>query len=74
MPSPTSRASTASSASRSRRGYQGIAFRKSDGELREAVTAALRGMIADGSYRAVLTKYGLAGNAVSEPTLNAATQ
>jgi polar amino acid transport system substrate-binding protein len=55
-------------------GYQGIAFRKSDTQLREAVTAALRGMIADGSYLAVLQKYGLAANAVSEPTLNAAPQ
>jgi polar amino acid transport system substrate-binding protein len=55
-------------------GLQGIAFRKGDTALREAVTDALRGMIADGSYKAVLTKYGLAANAVAEPTLNAATQ
>jgi polar amino acid transport system substrate-binding protein len=55
-------------------GYQGIAFRKSDTQLREAVTSALRGMIADGSYLAVLQKYGLAANAVAEPTLNAAPQ
>ena len=44
-------------------GYQGIAFRKSDVQLREAVTAALRGLIADGTYKTVLTKYGLAANA-----------
>lgn len=55
-------------------GYQGIAFRKSDTALREVVTTALREMIADGSYKAVLTKYGLAANAVSEPLLNAAPQ
>ncbi len=55
-------------------GLQGIAFRKADAALREAVTDALRGMIADGTYGAVLAKYGLAGNAVAEPTLNAATQ
>jgi polar amino acid transport system substrate-binding protein len=55
-------------------GDQGIAFRKSDTQLRDAVTTALRGMIADGSYLAVLTKYGLQANAVAEPTLNAATQ
>ena len=55
-------------------GYQGIAFRKDDAALREAVTEALRGMIADGSYQATLAKYGLAANAVAEPLLNAAPQ
>ncbi len=55
-------------------GYQGIAFRKDDTALREAVTDALRGIIADGTYAAVLAKYGLSGNAVAEPLLNAATQ
>ena len=55
-------------------GYQGIAFRKDAGALREAVTDALRGMIADGTYMAVLTKYGLAANAVAGPLLNAAPQ
>jgi len=55
-------------------GYQGIAFRKNDAALREAVTAALRGLIADGTYQAVLTRYGLAGNAVAQPLLNAAPQ
>jgi polar amino acid transport system substrate-binding protein len=55
-------------------GYQGIAFRKDDAPLREAVTDALRGIIADGTFKAVLTKYGLAANAVAEPLLNAAPQ
>ncbi len=31
-------------------------------------------MIADGSYKAILDKYGLAANAVAAPTLNAAPQ
>ena len=55
-------------------GYQGIAFRKDAAPLREAVTEALRGLIADGTYKAILTKYGLAANAVAEPLLNAAPQ
>ena len=55
-------------------GFQGIAFRKSDTQLREAVTGVLRAMIADGSYKAILTKYGLQANAVAEPTLNASPQ
>lgn len=55
-------------------GYQGIAFRKDDAALREVVTETLRAMIADGTYGAILGKYGLGGNAVKEPLLNAATQ
>ncbi len=55
-------------------GDQGIAFRKTDTALRDAVTDALRGLIADGSYQAVLAKYGLGANAVTEPMLNASAQ
>ena len=55
-------------------GYQGIAFRKDNAALRETVTNALRELIADGTYTTILTKYGLAANAVKEPLLNAATQ
>ncbi len=55
-------------------GYQGIAFRKDAAPLRDAVTQALAGMITDGSYAAILAKYGLSANAVAAPTLNAATQ
>ena len=55
-------------------GYQGIAFRKDAGPLREAVTAALSELIADGSYAAILTKWGLAANAVAQPLLNASPQ
>jgi polar amino acid transport system substrate-binding protein len=52
-------------------GYQGIAFRKTDTALRDAVMEALRGMIADGSYAAILGAYGLGANAVAEPLVNA---
>lgn len=55
-------------------GYQGIMFRKDDVALREVVTQHLAAMIADGSYKAILDKYGLGANAVSQPMLNAATQ
>ena len=55
-------------------GYQGIMFRKDDGALREVVTVQLEAMIADGSYKAILDKYGLGANAVREPMLNAAPQ
>lgn len=52
-------------------GYQGIAFRKTDAALREAVMQALGGMMQDGSYQAILDKYGLGANALSTPLVNA---
>jgi polar amino acid transport system substrate-binding protein len=55
-------------------GYQGIMFRKDDTVLREVVTQRLAAMIADGAYKAILDRYGLGGNAVAKPLLNAATQ
>jgi polar amino acid transport system substrate-binding protein len=56
------------------KGYQGIMFRKDDAVLREVVTEKLAAMIADGSYKAVLDKWGLGANAVVQPMLNAASQ
>ena len=55
-------------------GYQGIMFRKDDAAFREVVTQHLAAMIADGSYRAILDKYGLGANAVRQPLMNAAAQ
>lgn len=55
-------------------GYQGIMFKKDATALREVVTATLAAMIADGSYKAILTRYDLAANAVAEPKLNASPQ
>jgi polar amino acid transport system substrate-binding protein len=55
-------------------GYQGIMFRKDDAALREVVTQHLAAMIADGSYKAILDKYGLSASAVPRPMMNAATQ
>lgn len=52
------------------RQYQGMAFAKKDTALRDAVGAALKGMIADGSYKAVLAKWGLEANAVTGLTIN----
>ena len=55
-------------------GYQGIMVRKEDAALREMLTATLAAMIKDGSYMAVLDKYGLGANALAEPLLNASPQ
>ncbi|WP_102227179.1 ABC transporter substrate-binding protein [Acidimangrovimonas sediminis] len=55
-------------------GYYGIAFPKKSTQLREVVTEALDGLIKDGTYGKILTKYGLQDSAVAKPMLNAATQ
>lgn len=55
-------------------GYQGIMFRKDDAALREAVSEQLAMMMADGSYKTILDKFGLGANAVAKPMMNAAPQ
>ena len=55
-------------------GYQGIMVRKDDVALRGVLTDVLAGMIRDGSYQAILARYGLGGNAVAQPLLNAGPQ
>ncbi|HYI90465.1 MAG TPA: ABC transporter substrate-binding protein [Beijerinckiaceae bacterium] len=52
------------------RQHQGMGFAKKDTALRDAVAAALKAMIADGSYKAVLAKWNLEANAVSEVMIN----
>ncbi|MET9111119.1 ABC transporter substrate-binding protein [Streptomyces zhihengii] len=48
----------------------GIATRKSEGQLREALRAALNAIIQDGSYGKVLAKWGLAEGAVDKARTN----
>ncbi|SED57165.1 amino acid ABC transporter substrate-binding protein, PAAT family [Rhizobiales bacterium GAS191] len=50
--------------------YQGIAFRKSDTEFREAVTDALQALIKDGTYQKTLDTWHLSNNAVSGILIN----
>jgi polar amino acid transport system substrate-binding protein len=50
--------------------YQGIAFRKSDTEFREAVTDALQALIKDGTYQNTLDTWHLSNNAVSGILIN----
>ena len=52
-------------------GHYGIAFAKDSGDLRGAVKATLEAMKADGSYVAILDRYGLKNAAVPEFTVNA---
>lgn len=50
--------------------YQGIAVKKDQTEIRDAVMAAFAALVTDGTYKAILTKYGLQDNAVAAPVLN----
>ena len=55
-------------------GYQGIAFRKDETQLRAAVLTTLQGLIADGTYAAILKSYNLSANALNTPTIDGATR
>jgi polar amino acid transport system substrate-binding protein len=51
----------------------GIAMPKNDGSLAKAVQGALVALIADGSYKTILTKWGVADGAITAPVINGAT-
>jgi polar amino acid transport system substrate-binding protein len=51
----------------------GIAIAKDAGTLKNAVLAALMALMADGTYRQIITKWGVEAGAVSSPSINAAT-
>ncbi len=52
-------------------GFTGIAVAKSDTALAAAIAAALDGMIADGSYAALLARWTLSPAAIAKATINA---
>jgi polar amino acid transport system substrate-binding protein len=51
----------------------GIALPKSDGQFAQAVQGALAAVIADGSYKTILTTWGVADGAITSPAINGAT-
>jgi polar amino acid transport system substrate-binding protein len=51
----------------------GIAIPKDAGTLKEAIQAALAAMIADGSYKTILDKWGADDGAITTPAINGAT-
>ncbi|MER7132784.1 ABC transporter substrate-binding protein [Streptosporangium saharense] len=51
-------------------GPWGIAIDRNNAGLRDAVAKAVQELLADGGYKAVLDRYGVASNAVSETTVN----
>jgi polar amino acid transport system substrate-binding protein len=51
----------------------GIAIPKNAGTLKDAVLAALTAVIADGTYKQILDKWGIADGAINTPVINGAT-
>ncbi|MBV8449557.1 MAG: ABC transporter substrate-binding protein [Hyphomicrobiales bacterium] len=51
----------------------GIGVAKNATELQQALADALRQLVADGTYKKLLDKWGLGGDAVDEVTINAGT-
>jgi polar amino acid transport system substrate-binding protein len=54
--------------------FQGIAFKKDNRALRDAVAEVLAGLMKDGTYKTILTKYGLQDNAVAGIVTNGAKE
>jgi len=51
----------------------GIAIPKNDGQFPQAIQGALKDLIADGTYKAILNKWGIASGAIDNPQINGAT-
>jgi polar amino acid transport system substrate-binding protein len=50
----------------------GIAIPKASGTMDQAVLTALKGLMADGTYAAILKKWGLTSGAITNPVINGA--
>ncbi len=51
--------------------FTGIALPVKETGLQQAIAGALDGLIADGTYRALLAKWQLSGNAIEKASINA---
>lgn len=50
----------------------GIAIPKNAGTTKDAILGATKALIADGSYKAILDKWGVASGAITDPVINGA--
>ncbi|MFG2090144.1 MULTISPECIES: ABC transporter substrate-binding protein [unclassified Spirillospora] len=50
----------------------GYTFGKNSGQFKDAVLGAVKALIADGTYKKILTEYGVESGAITEPAINAA--
>lgn len=51
----------------------GIAVPKGDGTFKDAILAAVKKLMANGTYKTILTKWGVQSGAISNPVINGAT-
>ena len=51
----------------------GIAVPKGDGTFKNAILAAVKALMANGSYQSILTKWGVQSGAITNPVINGAT-
>ena len=51
----------------------GIAIPKNAGTTKEAILGAVKALVTDGTYKAILDKWGVGGGAISDPVINGAT-
>ena len=51
----------------------GIAIPKTAGTTKDAVLGAVKALIADGTYKAILDKWGVSGGAITDPVINGAS-
>ena len=50
----------------------GIAVPKTAGTTKDAILGAVKALIADGTYKAILDKWGVSGGAITDPVINGA--
>lgn len=51
----------------------GIAIPKTAGTTKDAIVGAVKALIADGTYKAILDKWGVANGAITDPVINGAS-
>ncbi|NUR90466.1 MAG: ABC transporter substrate-binding protein [Nonomuraea sp.] len=51
----------------------GFAVGKNSGTMKDAVLGALKALMADGTYKQILDKYGVADGAITDPVINGAS-
>jgi polar amino acid transport system substrate-binding protein len=51
----------------------GIAIPKDAGTLKDAILGAVKGLMGDGTYKAILDRWGVGAGAIPEPAINGAT-
>ena len=50
----------------------GIAIPKNAGTTKEAILGAVKALVADGTYKAILDKWGVSSGAITDPVINGA--